>query len=79
VHTATLETHLDQDGRQDPVVTVNLRHYPAKQHAYEERVRLTVSDARELITALTYVCDVAEGHRSALIRTSAEVRSDDAG
>jgi len=38
--------------------------------------RLTVSDDRELITALTYVCDVAEGHVAALIRTGAEVRSD---
>ena len=33
----------------------------------------------ELITALTYVCDVAEGHVAALIRTGAEVRSDAEG
>ena len=26
VHTATLDTHLDQDGQQAPVVAVNLRH-----------------------------------------------------
>jgi hypothetical protein len=80
VHTATLETHLDQDGGQDPVIAVNLRHYPERhKQEYDQRLRLTVSDARELITALTYVCDVAEGHVPALIRTSAEVRSDAEG
>jgi hypothetical protein len=65
VHPATLEVNVRAVSKADPVVTVALRQVSARSHLefdYDpERLRLSVDDARELITALTYVCDVIDG------------------
>ena len=48
-------------------MTLYLRQFPDRKHDLSERLRLTITDARELITALTYVCDVAEGRVAPMI------------
>lgn len=64
IHAATIETHLSQLSNGSPMVEVYLRDYPwsegSRKQRYQERLRLTIADARELITALAYVCDTAE-------------------
>lgn len=55
VHTATLEAHLDQDGRQDPVIAVNLRHYPQRKPAGVRRAPTAYSFGRPRAHHGTYL------------------------
>ena len=58
---ATIETHLAAVGSAPPVVEVNLRYYeyPGPQMVYKDLLNLTLEDARELASVLTYLADVA--------------------
>jgi hypothetical protein len=62
VVTATIEAHLHQLGAGPPVITLALRHYADnnEQQYDNERLRLSTDDAREFITALTYMVETAE-------------------
>ncbi|RLV49010.1 hypothetical protein D9V37_10525 [Nocardioides mangrovicus] len=64
VVTSSIETQLEQIGTREPMIRVSPRHWPdGRELKLVEKLRLRVEDARELITALTYVCDVADGKR----------------
>ena len=76
VAAAQIETHLVQLGGDEPQITVYLRDYPDRKRRFEERLRLTVADAREVITALSYVCEVAERDAPAGERNTFEIGRD---
>ena len=61
IHTATLEPRLAQLGQAPPVIRVAMRQYEEGEQKYEdELLRLTVADARELVTALNYLIEMAD-------------------
>lgn len=55
---ATIEPQLEQSV---PRIYVRLRHYPGGEQDFRERLCLTLTDARELVTALNYLIEAAEG------------------
>lgn len=59
---ATLETHLETRGLARPQLHVALRDYsyPGPKHHYDEVLKLTLDDARELAAVLTYLVAQAE-------------------
>ncbi len=61
IHTATLEPRLQQLGQGQPVVNVAFRQYEEGEQRYEDGfLRLTLADARELVTALNYLIEMAD-------------------
>ena len=60
VSAATIEPHLEQFGQADPIISVHLRHYSEGESRYDEVLRLSLTDAQELCTALTYLVGLAE-------------------
>ena len=61
VQTATIEPCLEQVGQADPTIRVALRYWDGRKPMYDdERLRLTITDARELVTALTYLIETAK-------------------
>ena len=61
IHAATLEPRLVQLGQGAPVVNVAFRQYEGGEQQYEDEfLRLTVTDARELVTALNYLIETAD-------------------
>jgi len=61
IHTATLEPRLRQLGQGQPVVNVAFRQYEEGEQRYEDGfLRLTLADARELVTALNYLIEMAD-------------------
>lgn len=58
VQVATLEPRLEQTGQADPTIRVALRYWNGRKPMYDDvRLRLTITDARELVTALTYLIE----------------------
>ena len=58
---ATLEPHLWQVGQSDPSINVAFRRYEGREQIFDhDFVKLTVTDARELVTALQYLIETAE-------------------
>lgn len=60
VQAATIEPHLEQVGQGAPVIRVSLRHWKGRESKYAEILRLSLTDAQELATALTYLVETAE-------------------
>ena len=70
VFTATLELHLEQRGQGDPMIDVALRDYHNERdddgrwhwrmNYDDERLKLSVEDARELIAMLEHVVGLTE-------------------
>jgi hypothetical protein len=58
---ATMIVGLEQAGSSEPVVKVSLRHYVDRKLRLDRALNLTVADARELVTALTYVVGIVDG------------------
>ena len=58
VQTATIECDLTELGGADPTIEVCLRHWPEGRAVHEQTLALTVEDARELATVLTYLADL---------------------
>ena len=58
VQTATLECDLTTLGGAQPSIEVCLRHWPVGRPVHEQALALTVQDARELATVLTYLADL---------------------
>lgn len=77
IHTATIEPRLVQHNQALPEVNIGLRTYERVRDAdgkwrtqmkYEdERLRLTIADACELVTVLEYLIDVAKGVREPIV------------
>ncbi|MCD4525248.1 hypothetical protein [Nocardioides sp. cx-173] len=63
VNTARLSADLQQLGDGEPQVQVALHHYVEGRHRCEERLRLSIEDARDLMTALRYVIELADDQR----------------
>jgi hypothetical protein len=61
VTTAHIDVELQQIGQAGPHIELGLHHYPNGQHAFENRLEVSVEDARDLARALTHLADVAEG------------------
>ncbi len=57
---ATIEAHLEQPGQSRPSIEVSLRHWPAGQMEYEQRLSLGITDAQELATLLLYLVNLAD-------------------
>jgi hypothetical protein len=58
---ATIEPRLEQVGQGEPIVHVALRHGYGKQHTYEDdRLLLSLDDARELVTVLNHLIETAD-------------------
>ena len=61
IRPATLEPYLVQVGQGATTIGVAFRRYDQGEQMYEhEFLKLTVTDARELVTALQYVNEAAE-------------------
>jgi hypothetical protein len=55
VETASIESYLEQVGQHEPIVKLDLCHHPRGKYARENRLRLTVADTEDLISALTFL------------------------
>jgi hypothetical protein len=63
VHAASIETHLEQVGQLPPRLRVALRYGtgdPDDRMAFDEILKVSVPEARELIAVLTYFAEIAE-------------------
>ena len=61
VQTATIEPRLEQDGQAPPVINVGMRRHDGRDQNYEDEfLRLSITDARELVLALNYLVEPAE-------------------
>jgi hypothetical protein len=60
---ATIECSLSQNGQTLPKISVALRHNLDGEARYQERLRLSVNDARDLIATLTYLVGLTEYDR----------------
>ena len=60
IHVATIEPRLEQAGQGDPVIKVALRWFEHEHEHEHEHLRLSLDEARELVTALDYLVKVAE-------------------
>lgn len=60
VTAATIEPVLSQVGQGAPQISVHLRHYEAGKFHFGEILKLTLTDAQELATALTYLVQTAD-------------------
>ena len=61
VHVATIEPRLEQVGQTEPVINVAMRRYEKGEQKYEDEfLRLAITDARELVTALNYLIETAD-------------------
>ncbi len=62
IHTATLEPRLSQLGQGAPVIKVAFRQYDeaGEQNYKDDFLRLTVTDARELVAALEFLIATAD-------------------
>lgn len=59
-NTATIEPFLEQEGQEEPTIRVSLRHWVSHQEqSFEEVLRLSLTDAEELVTALNYLVKTA--------------------
>ncbi len=60
--TTTIEPRLVQIGQAHPVINVAMRQYDeaGEQNYEDDFLRLTVDDARELVTALNYLIETAD-------------------
>lgn len=56
-----LEPRLQQHGQQEPTIQVGMRTYEGREQQYvDDFLRLSIDDAEDLITALSYLVKVAE-------------------
>lgn len=61
IQAATIEPGLHQLGQGDPIIRIAFRHYEGRKYRYDaERLRLTLTEAEELVSALRYLIDLAE-------------------
>lgn len=60
VAAATIEPHLEQVGQGSPIIRAYLRHWEGREQKFGEVLKLTLTDARELAAALTYLIETAE-------------------
>jgi len=61
IQTATIEPRLEQVGQAAPVINVAMRRHDGREQNYaDEFLRLTITDARELVVALNYLIEAAE-------------------
>jgi hypothetical protein len=61
VEVATIIVGLAQNGSSEPVVEVSLRQYVDRKLRLDDALNLSVADARELVSALTYVVGIVDG------------------
>ena len=59
IGTATFESDLTQLGSADPVLSVYLRRWDDRKPHHEKRLALTLLDAKELASVLTFLIDLA--------------------
>jgi len=56
IYTVTIEPRLEQRGQAQPVINLAMRTYENREQVYvDELLRLTVTDARELVAALEFL------------------------
>lgn len=61
VQAATIEARLEQTRQEALTIRVALRQWNGRKSLYDDaRLCLTNEDARELVTAVTYLIDLAE-------------------
>ncbi len=61
VRTATIEPRLHQIGQGPPRVDVAFRRYVGRDQLFDDEfLKLTITDARELVVALSYLIKLAE-------------------
>jgi len=60
VAAATIEPHLFQLGKGAPLITVHLRHCEGGNAQFGEILKLTLTQAQELATALNFLVNTAE-------------------
>ncbi|WP_148576076.1 hypothetical protein [Nocardioides caldifontis] len=61
VETATVRSYLEQVGQSEPIVKIDLSHYPRGKYVRENRLRLTIADTEDLIAVLTFLVKEARG------------------